>query len=351
MKARLLPSGNYNVVVPFYDEFGKRLQRSFTAATEAKALKMARDFIEGRNNTTPDDTITVKEAMMGYINYQKVKIQPTTVRTYTQIANNAFRRLHRIRLCDLSPFDIRNAIIIENERVSPKYIKNAYGLLKSVLKMYEVDIKLNNIALPPVVRKEKELPDFATIFNIFHRDEIELPVLLAAWLSLRIGEVAGLQFQDVDEEQKMLHIRRTVIMTENGSILRVGCKTKNSTRTLPLPPYILELIKAIPHENDTDQILQITPKALRSRFKRRVLKHGIDMTFHDLRHVNASIMHMLGVPDKYAMERGGWSTDYTLKNVYQQTFSSERLKQDEKIDNYFNDVVNKEGVEQSEDDS
>lgn len=351
MKARLLPSGNYNVVVPFYNDLGKRVQRSFTARTEAKALKLARDFIEGRNNTTPDDTITVKEAMMGYINYQKVKIQPTTVRTYTQIANNAFRRLHRIRLCDLSPFDIRNAIIIENERVSPKYIKNAYGLLKSVLKMYEVDIDLNNIALPPVVRKEKNLPDFPTIFAIFKGDEIELPVLLAAWLSLRIGEVAGLQFQDVDEEQKLLHIRRTVIMTENGNKLRIGCKTEKSTRTLQLPDYILELIKAIPHENDTDPILQITPKALRSRFKRRILKHGIDMTFHDLRHLNASVMHMLGVPDKYAMERGGWSTDYTLKQVYQQTFSSERLKQDEKIDNYFNDVVNKDGVEQSEDDS
>ena len=67
MKARLLPSGNYNVVVPFYNDLGKRVQRSFTARTEAKALKLARDFIEGRNNTTPDDTITVKDAMMGFI--------------------------------------------------------------------------------------------------------------------------------------------------------------------------------------------------------------------------------------------------------------------------------------------
>ena len=35
-------------------------------------------------------------------------------------------------------------------------------------------------------------------------------------------------------------------------------------------------------------------------------------------------MLFLGIPDKYAMERGGWATDNILKSVYQQTYSSER---------------------------
>ena len=63
------------------------------------------------------------------------------------------------------------------------------------------------------------------------------------------------------------------------------------------------------------------------------------MTFHDLRHLNASVMLMLGVPDKYAIERGGWSTEYVLKNVYQQTFSSERQRIDNLIDDYFSSIV------------
>ena len=50
-------------------------------------------------------------------------------------------------------------------------------------------------------------------------------------------------------------------------------------------------------------------------------------------------MLMLGVPDKYAMERGGWSTDSILKSVYQQTFSSERKKIDKMIDGYFNGII------------
>ena len=50
-------------------------------------------------------------------------------------------------------------------------------------------------------------------------------------------------------------------------------------------------------------------------------------------------MLMIGIPDKYVMERGGWATNNILKSVYQQTFSDERVKVDQKIDNYFNGIV------------
>ena len=50
-------------------------------------------------------------------------------------------------------------------------------------------------------------------------------------------------------------------------------------------------------------------------------------------------MLMLGVPDKYAMERGGWSTDHILKSVYQQTFTAERKRVDSVIDDYFNSII------------
>ncbi len=59
------------------------------------------------------------------------------------------------------------------------------------------------------------------------------------------------------------------------------------------------------------------------------------MSFHDLRHMNASVMAMLQIPEKYALERGGWKTDAVMKNVYTHTFSKERKKVDGIIDSYF----------------
>ena len=63
------------------------------------------------------------------------------------------------------------------------------------------------------------------------------------------------------------------------------------------------------------------------------------MTFHQLRHMNASIMAALGIPNLYAQERGGWSTDHTLKTVYQHTFSKEREAVDKTIDKFFNEKI------------
>ena len=108
------------------------------------------------------------------------------------------------------------------------------------------------------------------------------------------------------------------------------------------------MIQAQPHDAETDFIIPRTRKSVYSKFKRLMEKNGIDMIFHSLRHLNASVMLMPGVPDKYAMERGGWSTDNILKSVYQQTYTSERERVDDMIDKYFQDIINSEDESSSE---
>ncbi len=339
MKAKKLPSGNYRVqVVTGFDPSGKRIVKSFTADTEWEAIRMAENFKQNREEATSKN-VTVAKAMEMYIDSRENVIEKTTIRNYRQLADNCFKCIMDIKLSSLRAIDIQKAINIESARVSPKYIKNAYGLLKSVLKMFEVNINLSSIQLPKLIKKEKELPSFETVFSIVKGTEIELPCLLSAWLSLRVGEVVGLQFRDVDEKNKTLKVRRTIIQTVDGQEVREGCKTEKSTRSLNIPDYLFQMIMAIPHNEEADFIVTLSRKAIYSRFKRLMLKNGYDITYHDLRHLNASVMLMLGVPDKYAMERGGWSTDNILKSVYQQTFSNERVRFDEVIDSYFSSVI------------
>ena len=277
--------------------------------------------------------------MIGYIETRRSVIEGTTLCSYNQVLQHRFQDIMDVPLIKLRPMQIQQSVNLEAQQVSPKTLKNAYGLLRSVLKMYDVDINLNNIKLPKVRRKEKELPTFETLFPIIKGTSVELPVLLAAWLSLRIGEVIGLKFKDVDMNKRTVMVRRTIINTEDGAKVREGCKTEKSTRRLELPKYIFDLITSIPHESDDEFIIKLTSKAFYNRFRRLMEKHDIHITFHDLRHLNASIMLMLGVPNKYACERGGWSTDNVLKSVYQQTFSSERKKIDKLIDGYFDGVI------------
>lgn len=59
-------------------------------------------------------------------------------------------------------------------------------------------------------------------------------------------------------------------------------------------------------------------------------------------HLNASIMALLRIPDKYAQERGGWTSDKVMKNTYMQTFSEERERVDNIIDHYFENIMQHE---------
>ena len=348
MKAKKLPSGNYRtVVIAGFDKNGRRIYKSFTAPEEWQAIKMAEDY--KKKHANPDaGGLTLKRAFNSYINTRSNVIEPTTVRNYRQIADHCFQCLMDKKVYSLTVIDIQNAVNKEAARVSPKYVKNAYGLLKSVLKMYEVDLKLDSVKLPKIQKQEKELPPFSAVYSGVRGTDSELPVLLAAWLSLRIGEVIGLQYRDVDMDKHRIYVKRTIIMTEEGYKVREGCKTEKSTRDIRIPDYILNMIQAQPHDDETDFIIPRTRKSVYSKFKRLMEKNGIDMTFHSLRHLNASVMLMLGVPDKYAMERGGWSTDNILKSVYQQTYTSERERVDDMIDKYFQDIINSEDESSSE---
>lgn len=46
-----------------------------------------------------------------------------------------------------------------------------------------------------------------------------------------------------------------------------------------------------------------------------------------------------GLPDAYIMERGGWSTTYTMTNVYRHTLTEDRRKQQEKVNDVFTGLL------------
>ena len=77
-----------------------------------------------------------------------------------------------------------------------------------------------------------------------------------------------------------------------------------------------------------------------NRLQRACDRCGIPrFRFHDLRHVNASVMLGLNIPDKYAMERMGHATNNMLKTVYQHTMSEKSKQVADTVDSYFADKL------------
>lgn len=108
------------------------------------------------------------------------------------------------------------------------------------------------------------------------------------------------------------------------------------TRQHIIPPYIMGLID----KTDSEFIVPLNASQIDYSWRMTLKKAGIPhIRFHDLRAVNASVMHLLGVPDKYAKERGGWLTDETMKVHYQGVFTDERLEVDKTINTYFENLI------------
>lgn len=335
--AKQLPSGSWRIRV--YDkETGKYI--SFTSQLKGKAGKneaefMARQWQTGRKRTRQEKTIG--ECIDEYIQSKEHILSPTTIDSYKRMKKNNLDELCDVPISKITENLIQKHFNMLSLSKSPKTVCNAHGFLASVLHVFAPDLMLRT-TLPKVQKKIKQLPDVVDILKAIKGSEIELPCLLAIWQGLRMSEIRGAKKSDI--RNGVLVIHDTVVTVNGEHIEKNKTKTVESTRLLALPQRIQELIAALPSEQD--KLTLLSGQAIYKRFMRLLERRGIEhMTFHDLRHMNASIMLMLGIPDKYAMERGGWSSPNIMKSVYQHTFSAERQAIDKKIDDYFSDLFEK----------
>jgi integrase len=331
-KAKQLPSGSWRVQV--YDGETKKYL-SFTSKLPGKAGKaeaelMAREYQLGRKQKASSGK-TVGECIDEYIALKENILSPTTIAGYQKDRRNSLAGLCDLYAKDLTAADIQAYINKLALNKAPKTIRNAHGLLVSALKVYLPELHINT-TLPKQQKKIKQLPDFREILQAVIGTEIELPCLLAMWCGLRMSEIRGAKKSNI--KNGVLTIKDTVVYVGGESIEKHSTKTIDSTRQIKLPEPIISLIDALPEEQD--KLTLLSGQAIYKRFSRLLEHNGIEhMTFHDLRHMNASIMLALGIPDKYAMERGGWSSPHIMKSVYQHTFSAEREAADNKIDSYL----------------
>ena len=280
-------------------------------------------------------SLTIGEAIDEYISSKENILSPSTIDGYRRTKNNNLAELCDIPISELTQLDIQKHINTLSLTKSPKTVCNAHGLLVSVLNVYAPEMHIKT-TLPKKQKIIKQLPDASTVLRAVINTKIEIPCLLAIWCSLRMSEIRGAKKTDIKDG--ILTIHDTIVTVDGEHIEKHSTKTIESTRQIKLPERLQCLIRALPEEQV--YLTTLSGQAIYKRFKRLLEHNGIQpMSFHDLRHMNASIMLALGIPDKYAMERGGWSTPSVMKSVYQHTFSAERQAVDDKIDSYFNSVL------------
>ena len=154
-------------------------------------------------------------------------------------------------------------------------------------------------------------------------------IVFTMFTGVRIGELCGLRWGDVDLENGYVHIRRTVERIANldrntqskTKVILSEPKTENSIRTIPLPSCLIEYIKTF-KSNDDRYLLTATkkytePHTYYSRYKTFLRQNDLgDYTFHELRHTFATQCVDMGFDIKSLSEILGHSNVTTTMNLY-----------------------------------
>lgn len=165
-------------------------------------------------------------------------------------------------------------------------------------------------------------------------DYFELFILELA-TGLRIGEVLGLQWDDINLDTGEVYIQRQATNI-NGNLHISVPKTKGSVRTILLHPSVANMLKAYketvnsrwvfpsPKKGDTPR----HPTSVRSALARTLKKVGCKhVRFHDLRHTFATFSLENGMDIKTLSDILGHESAATTLDVYSNVSDTMRIKQ------------------------
>lgn len=157
-------------------------------------------------------------------------------------------------------------------------------------------------------------------------DNIKLGTLIALHTGLRIGEICALSWNDIDLENKVIHIRHTISRIrdkENKTKLIIDKpKTQSSNRDIPISSVLFPILKYMKSKSSGNFVVSNTNDFMSTRtfdykYKKMLKECGLaQINFHALRHTFATRCVESGVDIKTLSELLGHSSVSTTLDIY-----------------------------------
>ena len=184
-------------------------------------------------------------------------------------------------------------------------------------------------------------------------------MLLALLTGFRRGELAGLEWRDIDFEKNTISVNRSVVYLGKYGTFEKEPKTQGSIRVVTVPQILIDtLIEYKKYWTDLREACgdymkpsqklftkengeMINPGILRDWLKRIIKKMDIGYyTLHSLRHTNISIQLAAGVPLVTVSVRAGHSRTSTTSDIYSHIIQSSDRQAAEILNNIFSKNIN-----------
>ncbi len=342
------------------DHTGKRIRRTGYAKTEAEANRKLRSLLReaDEGKATIRERPTVAEfCTMWAEDIAPQGVRDTTATQYRWILDRyVLPLIGSRRLLDLTPEHVAQMqTTLSDSGLAVNTVRQARRVLNIALN-YAVRRGLlpsNPVAVVPQLRRS-ENDQRPNVNHLSRRETVELLeaasssdldgiITLAVCMGLRFGEVLALQWNDINDGENTVTIRRTLkearIRSADGTYLvdlvAYPPKTFKSNRTLPVEgPVAAALGRQRARQARQRLAAGVAwcddgwvfttgdggpqyPSNVRRRFKKLVKTAGLrSIRFHDLRHTFAVLALEAEVPLEQVSEALGHASIQITKDIY-----------------------------------
>ena len=335
-KARKMTSGNYFIRLRLGGE-----EICITEATEKECIRQAQfvksEYLAGKRQEKAEEKEcpTLRKAIDDYIEARSNTLSPLTIRGYRIIQKNRFKDVMGVPVDQLT--DWQRIINREAGKCAPKTLKNAWGLIRSVVE--DVTGKFPPVVkLPALIPPDKPFltPEQIKIFvNAVKSTPYAVPGLLAL-SSLRASEIEALDWSDIPKSPQFIRVSGAVVLNENNKKVKKRAN-KNATSARNVPVMIPELVEALERDRKpSGSLMGMHQNSLRYGIAKICRENDLpNVGIHGLRHSFASLAYHLQIPEKIAMEIGGWSDSTTMHKIYTHIAKSDISRYQTKMTDFF----------------
>lgn len=182
------------------------------------------------------------------------------------------------------------------------FLKN--GLDEALKQGYILENYCEKLTLPQKKKTEAQILTFSQQkkleFYAFQEDTCS-PIILSLYSGMRIGEISGLKWEDIDFENDLIHVRRTVsrIINEdpNGprtKLIEGTPKSLSSLRVIPMAANLKQYLISKQMSSSSSYVISNTeklmePRTISNHFRKVNIAANIPIiNFHVLRHTFAT---------------------------------------------------------------
>lgn len=246
--------------------------------------------------------------------------------------------------------------INNDQDISVSYRRKILTIYKTALRELLKDTSecgpiLNGISMPRSISKEVQVfsvKEQRMIENVIidSLDRRSIGIFFCFYTGIRLGEVCGLKWEDIDFDAGSMVVTRTVSRVKNfegtggKTILSIGMpKSIHSIRKIPLPDFLLDMALKYkidaPNENCfvlSNEEHPLDPRTYQKLFQTILNRSGVkSRKFHAIRHTFATRSLELGVDIKTLSEILGHSNVSITLNIYAHSMFEQKKKAMEKL--------------------